>query len=121
VSVDGYTHICDFYRNSEHWKVYEDLRTRDGSIVFLSSDGRARELPKSAEASMAQGVPYLGLTLKEVAIAPADLLADRLLQGGDPDPEMVKSAAPPMASAEKNPHTWTTFVGTKEAYDVTPV
>ncbi len=26
-----------------------------------------------------------------------------------------------MASAEKNPRTWTTFVGTKEAYDVTPV
>jgi len=33
----------------------------------------------------------------------------------------VKSAAPPMASAEKNPRSWTTFVGTKEAYDVTPV
>src|SRR5262249_14340716 len=99
----------------------EDLRTRDGSIVFLSSDGRARELPKSAEASMAQGVPYLGLTLKEVAIAPADLLADRLLQGGDPAPGMMKSPSPPIASAEKNPRTWTTFVGTKEAYDVTPV
>ena len=26
-----------------------------------------------------------------------------------------------MASAEKNPRTWTTFVGTREAYDVTPV
>ena len=26
-----------------------------------------------------------------------------------------------MASAEKNPRNWTTFVGTKEAYDVTPV
>jgi hypothetical protein len=28
-----------------------------------------------------------------------DLLADRLLQDGDPDPERVKSAAPPTASA----------------------
>jgi hypothetical protein len=113
--------MCDFNRNSEHWKVYEDLRTRDGSIVFLSPDGQTRELSKSAEASMAQGTPYLGFTLKEVALTPADLLADRLLKDGDPDLEMVKCAAPPMASAEKNPRTWTTFVGTKEAYDVTPV
>ena len=120
-SIDGYTHICDFNRDSEHWKVYEDLRTREGSVILVSSAGLARELPKSAEASMAQGTPYLGLKLKEVSLAPADLLADRLLERTDPDPEMVKSAAPPMASAEKNPRTWTTFVGTKEAYDVTPV
>ena len=70
---------------------------------------------------MAEGTPYLGLSLKEVSLAPADLLADRLLKNGDPDPETVKGAAPPMASAETNPRTWTTFVGTKEAYDVTPV
>jgi len=70
---------------------------------------------------MAEGNPYLGLSLKEVALAPADLLADRLLKGGDPDPETVRSVAPPIASAEKNPRNWTTFVGTKEAYDVMPV
>lgn len=70
---------------------------------------------------MPEGNPYLGLALKDVGVSSPDLLADRLLQDGDPDPEKVKSAAPPMASAEKNPRTWTTFVGTKEAYDVTPV
>jgi hypothetical protein len=64
---------------------------------------------------------YLGLTLKEVGLSSADLLADHLLQKGDPGPEMVRSAAPPMASAEKNPRAWSTFVGTKEAFDVTPV
>ena len=126
VSTNGYTLVCEFKRRSVAWKVYEDLRTRDGSMVFVSSSGETRELTKSAEASMAEGTPYLGLTLKEVSLAPADLLADHLLgdralKDGDPDPEAVKSVAPPMASSDKNPRNWTTFVGTKEAYDVTPV
>jgi hypothetical protein len=126
VSIDGFILVCEFKRRAVQWKVYEDLRTRDGSIVFVSSAGETRELSKSAEASMAEGTPYLGLTLKEVALSPADLLADHLLgdhalKDGDPDPEAVKSVAPPMASGDKNPRNWTTFVGTKEAYDVTPV
>jgi len=126
VSTEGYTVVCEFKRRSVSWKVYEDLRTRDGSIVFVSSAGETRELTKFAEASMAEGTPYLGITLKEVSLAPADLLADHLLKDralkdGDPDPEAVKSVAPPMASTDKNPRNWTTFVGTKEAYDVTPV
>ena len=70
---------------------------------------------------MAEGTPYLGLALRDIGTSSADLLADRLLRNGDPDPEAVRTAAPPMASAEKNPRMWTTFVGTKEAYDVTPV
>jgi len=125
VSVEGYTLITEFKVGADSWKVYEDIRTREGSLVFLSSSGRTsgetRVLTKSAEASMAEGSPYLGLALKDIGLSSPDLLADRLLQNGDPDPEKVKSAAPPMASAEKNPRTWTTFVGTKDAYDVTPV
>jgi len=120
-SVDGYTLVAEFKTAAADWKVYEDLHTRDGSLVFLSSGGESRVLNKSAEASMAEGTPYLGLALKDIGTSSPDLLADRLLQNGDPDPEAVKSAAPPMASADKNPRSWTTFVGTKEAYDVTPV
>src|SRR3984957_17228203 len=70
---------------------------------------------------MPEGGSHLRPALKDIGVSSPDLIADRLLQNGDPDPEQVKSAAPPMASAEKNPRTWTTFVGTKEAYDVTPV
>ena len=121
VSVDGHTLVSEFKTPTATWKVYEDLRTREGALVFLSSNGDTRRLPKSAEASMPEGTPYLGLALKDIGTTSADLLADRLLQDGDPDPEAVKSAAPPMASAEKNPRTWTTFVGTKEAFDVTPI
>jgi hypothetical protein len=121
VSVEGYTLVAEFKTEEDSWKVYEDLRTREGSLAFVSSSGNARTLTKSAEASMPEGTPYLGLALKEISLSAPDLLADRLLQDGDPDPEKVKSVAPPMASAEKNPRMWTTFVGTKEAYDVTPV
>src|SRR3984957_10704445 len=120
-SIEGYTPVAEFQAGANSWKVLEDLRTREGSLVFVSSSGDTRPLTKSAEASMPEGKPYLGLVLKDIGVSSPDLLADRLLQDGDPDPEKVKSAAPPMASAEKNPRTWTTFVGTKEAYDVTPV
>jgi hypothetical protein len=121
VSIEGYALVAEFKTKADSWKVYEDFRTREGSLVFRSSSGDTRVLTKSAEASMPEGNPYLGLTLKEIGLSSPDLLADHLLQDGDPDPEKVRSAAPPMASAEKNPRTWTTFVGTKEAYDVTPV
>jgi hypothetical protein len=121
VSVEGYTLVTEFRTEAETWKVYEDLRTREGALVFVSSTGSTRSLGKSAEASRPEGAPYLGLALKEIGLSSSDLLADRLLEKGDPDPEAVCSAAPPMASAEKNPRAWTTFVGTKEAYDVTPV
>jgi hypothetical protein len=120
-SLEGYSLVAEFKVQSALWKVYEDLRTRDGSLIFTSSAGEIRVLPKNSEASMAEGTPYLGLALKDIGVSSPDLLADRLLQDGDPDPEKVKSAAPPMASAEKNPRMWTTFVGTREAYDVTPV
>src|SRR5262245_28409353 len=59
VSTEGYTLVCEFKRRSVSWKVYEDLRTRDGSMVFVSSTGETRELTKSAEASMAESTPYL--------------------------------------------------------------
>jgi hypothetical protein len=121
VSTEGHTLVCEFHLDSTSWKVYEDLRVRDGTITFLSSRG-ARVLPKSAEASAQEGAPpYLDMSLKDIGLASADLLADRLLQSGeDPEPELVRSAAPPIASTE-NARGWTTFVGTKEAYDVTPV
>src|SRR6266700_6036463 len=79
----GHTLVCEFTVDSLDWKVYEDLRQREGAITFLSSRG-ARVLRKSAEAAFAEAgtTPYLGLDLKDIGMASADLLADRLLQGG---------------------------------------
>src|SRR5437764_1660904 len=126
VDVAGHTLICEFTMDSTKWKVYEDLRTREGAITFISSAG-ARVLTKSAEASFAEETsPYLGLTLKDVGMSARDLLAERLLEGGnDPDPDRVKSAAPPLGSVQRTGPSWRlpwdTFVGTKECFDTMPV
>ena len=135
-NTEGHTLVCTFNIDKTTWKIYEDLRTREGVLTFISSRGEVRVLGKSAEATFAEAEPaHLGLSMNEIGLADADLLADRLLAGGgDPDPEMVKAAAPPLGSftppaptgapggGGANPRTrWTTFVGTVEAYDVAPV
>src|SRR5215472_10381826 len=125
--VEGHTLLSEFQLSGKNWKVYEDLRTRDGAITFLSNQGTKHVLPKSAEAVFAEAdPPYLGLSLDEIGLSGADLLAGKLLEGGDdPDPAKVKSAAPPQGSNTKERESfrlpWNTFVGTKECFDTMPV
>jgi hypothetical protein len=100
LDIEGHTLISEFKIDATAWKVYEDLRTREGAITFVSSKEEAHVLRKSAEASFPEAGPaYLGLDLKDIGTTAADLLADRLLaSGGDPAPLMVRSAAPPRGS-----------------------
>ena len=126
INIEGYTLLCSFSRGTENWKVYEDLRTREGAIAFVSTHGSGRVLTKNAEACFAEtNPPYLGLNLKDIGMAGADLLAARLLRNGDPNPEEVKSAVPPHGSAAlRYPGErvgWDTFVGTRECLDTMPV
>jgi hypothetical protein len=116
--TDGHTFVCEFTHDSTHWKVYEDLRASEGAITFVSPLG-SLVLTKNAEAAFAEaGTPYLGLTLKDIGMSAADLLADKLLESGDdPDSEQVKSAAPPLGSVQHPGPSWRlpwdTFVGTE--------
>jgi hypothetical protein len=126
--IDGHTKITTFTRNGETWTVYEDLRTRDGVITFVSSAGTARILSKTAEATFADDGPqHLGLDIKDIGMAGPDLLADKLLAHGDPMEDEVRRAAPPMNSAHRegnNPNyrpSWNTFVGTRECSDTMPI
>ncbi|MFZ0924504.1 MAG: hypothetical protein WA020_15660 [Candidatus Acidiferrales bacterium] len=125
--VEGHTQVCEFKIESIAWRVFEDLRTRDGAITFIASNGNSRVLPKNAEATFAEAdPPYLGLSLRDIGMSGPDLLAEKLLQNGDPDPDLVKSAAPPMGSATGGRPVffrlpWNTFVGTKECFDTMPV
>ena len=125
--VEGHTQVCEFKIGATSWKAYEDLRTRDGVLTFVSSTGGVRVMPKSAEASFDESAtPYLGLKLADIGNADPDLLADKLLEGGkDPDPEMVKAAAPPLGPSGQERGgwrlPWDTFVGTKECSDTMPV
>jgi len=129
VDLEGFTQVSEFKLGPASWKVYEDLRTRDGSLVFKSSQGNTKLLPKSAEAAFDEATtPYLGLKLDDIGTNPRDLLADKLLEKGDPDPETVKLAAPPQgAPRETNNNNafrryrWDAFVGTKECSDTMPV
>ena len=127
-SLQGHTKLVSFTRNAETWTVYEDLRVRDGVLTFVCSDGNARVLRKTAEATSAsEGPQYLGLDLKEIGMADADLLADKLLAHGDPSEEEVRRAVPPMNSDHSDEHNrnfrpgWNTFVGTRECNDTMPV
>lgn len=127
VDVSGHTLMASFTHAGESWKAYEDLRTRDGAITFVSA-GHARVLTKSAEESFAsEGPQHLGLDIKDIGMAGPDLLADKLLAHGDPDEAMVRAAAPPMHSSHpKTPNptyrpSWDTFVGTRECNDTMPV
>lgn len=124
--MDGHTLLCSFEYEGKRWKVYEDLRKRDGVLTFLCSDGKGKHLRKTAEATFAEsGTQYLGIPLKDIGLSGRDLLADRLLEHGDPDPEQVRRAAPPLESAPPERGgfrlPWNTFVGTRECSDTMPV
>lgn len=132
--MEGLTLVSEFELHGTRWKVYEDLRARDGVIAFHSAGGERRVLAKSAEAQFPEtGPQHLGLSMEEIGLSGPDLLADKLLAGGDdPDPEMVKRAAPPQESPQPPPGgqqaqaapsrtRWNTFVGTREACDTQPI
>ncbi|HZT73577.1 MAG TPA: Tat pathway signal protein [Terriglobales bacterium] len=127
--IAGHTLLCEFREpDGAGWRVYEDLRRRDGAITFVADHGDSVVLAKTAEPAFATAAaPYLGLSLREIGMSPRDLLAERLLAGGEPDPEQVREAAPPLGSPPPAPSRfsrrppWTTFVGNKAAYDTQPV
>jgi hypothetical protein len=132
----GHTFQCEFPYNNTTWKVYEDLRTRDGSLTFVPAHGAARVIGKRLEAVFSQAaVPFLGLSQQEIGASLPDLLADKLLAGGsDPDEIQVRDAAPliggplppnPNGGGNANggvgTNQWNTFVGTRECFDTAPV
>jgi len=124
LNLDALTLLCQFQHHGQAWAVHEDLRTGQGALVLASSDG-VLELSKYTERVGGHDAPlYAGLGLSEVAMAEADLLADHLLDDGDPDEIAVRDIAPPPASrirpdAPRPP--WTTFVGTAHQDETMPI
>ena len=118
----GHTLVAEFTQANVSWKVYEDLGLY-GSITFVPAHGASRVLAKSAEAAFAEGKPpYLGLSLSDIGTSGRDLLAESLLEHGDPDPEQVRLAAPPLGwRAGGALPSWTAIVGTVECSDTMPV
>jgi len=124
IHTQDHTLICRFQHDGGQWTVYEDLRTRDGAITFVSPSGEGLILAKTAEPSFQQGAPYLGLQLSKIGLTPEDLLAKKLLENGDPSLDQVRSAAPPIMSRNLRRMgwrlPWDTFVGTIQSEDTMP-
>lgn len=127
INTEEYAFLTEFSLGPRRWKVYEDLRTLDGPLCFVSCDGQKRIFPKTAEPLWQSTAPYLGLTLKDIAGNAPDLLAQRVLEkGGDPDPELVKSALPPIVWGVRdwsNSSFWPggTFLSTVESLETIPL
>src|SRR5665213_2951817 len=67
IDTEGYTFLCSFNRGSEGWKVFEDLRTRDGMIAFVRANGSGKILTRNVEATFADAnPPHLGLSLRDI-------------------------------------------------------
>jgi hypothetical protein len=123
-----WTEQASFSAYGRIWRALEDMTFEKGSIAFLDDRDQAVVLDKRLEPVFSQATtPYLGLDQKLVALAPADLLADKLLASGD-DPNLVevRDAAPPPASEFKAEDlgarlAWTFFVGTRHQNDTMPV
>ncbi len=118
--------LCSFTHLQQHWTVYEHLDDAQGQLTVWSDSGMLRLDKRTEPAYPAEGKPYFGLPLAEVAMADADLLADRLLRDGDPDEAQVRDVAPPPASLldpkdNGGRWPWTTFVGTRESLDTMPI
>ena len=63
--IDGHTLISEFKIDATTWKVYEDLRTREGAITYVSSkDGvrvlRKRAVPSPTKMMFAVQAPSMG-------------------------------------------------------------
>jgi hypothetical protein len=128
VPVDGYTKLADITIDGSKWTVFEDLRQRDGNIVFRADNGQERVFPKYAEASFWPASPkypkYLGMSMRDIGMDPRDLLADELLKDGEPNEEKVAGIIPPSGSAAQRTSgaaSWTSFVGNVHAIDTMPV
>jgi hypothetical protein len=119
VSVEGYTLLAEFDRGPVHWKVYEDLRTREGALVFVNADGRQRLFPKSLERTFADPAKlYNGQTLREILDSQVDVLGREILrQPGDPTYEAVAPLLEPLANVYTRTYT---FLGTRANYDKVP-
>ncbi|WP_426802314.1 Tat pathway signal protein [Xanthomonas campestris] len=118
--------LCRFRHLEQDWTVYEHLDDPQGPLTLWTDSGMLRLDKRTEPAYPAAGKPYFGLPLAEVAMAEADLLADRLLRDGDPDEAQVRDVAPPPASLldpkdNGGRWPWTTFVGTREALDTMPI
>lgn len=103
--------------NGENWTAFEDLSRADGELLFVSASGKIRNftryLEQSFDPSPGTGSVefFLGLNQSEVNLALPDLLADTLLENGEPIEAHVRDAVPQII------FTFQSFVSNVQAND----
>jgi hypothetical protein len=91
--------------------VFEELKDRRGSIIYVGKGGVVLNLPKSLEpTTAAPATLYRGRTAEEIAKSENDILGQEFLSGtADPDYAAVAAALPPLRVPS--------FVGTRQSDD----
>src|SRR5215467_11105039 len=89
--------------------VFEELKDRRGSIIYVGKQGLVLNLAKSLEpTTAAPDTLYRGRTAEEIAKSENDILAQELIAGtADPDDAAVAAALPPLRVPS--------FVGTRQS------
>lgn len=114
----GYTATDTFNYNSELWTVFENLSHPGGAMVFQSESGKSRYFNNYLEARTDKAnvnrtvEMYLGLNSSVINLALNDILAERLLEKGEPVEHHVRDAVPIQYGVN-----WDTFVGNVQAND----
>ena len=98
-------------RSEGNLAVFEELKNRRGSILYVGKRGVLLNLPKTLESSSAApSTLYRGRTREEIAKSEKDILGEELLSGtADPDYGAVAAALPPLRVPS--------FVGTRKSSD----
>ncbi|OBR05457.1 Secreted protein [Colletotrichum higginsianum IMI 349063] len=118
-AADGLTAIDTFSYNGEAWTAYEDIARFDGPLVLVSASGTRREIRRYVEATSVESLelnrtvrPFFDLdSANDVNLKQNDVLAERLLQDGEPIEEHVRD----VINMAYGP--WDTFLGNVQAND----
>lgn len=129
IPVEGYTKRAEITAEGARWTVYEDVRSRDGNIVFQKASGEQRVYHKYTEPSFWVPHPrypkYLGKSMRDIGLGLRDILADELLRDGEPGEDRVAAIIPPLGVNRRSNHntaaSWTSLVGNVHAIDTMPV
>jgi hypothetical protein len=122
-TTNGLTAIDTFSYNGEAWTAYEDLTRFDGPLVLVSASGASREFKRYVEATSVTALnlnrtvqPFFGLnSTTDVNLKQNDVLAERLLQDGEPIEEHVRDVI------DMTFLPWDTFLGNVQANDTMKV
>ena len=75
-ALAGHSRIASFAAQGKNWTVWDDLRAGDGAMTLVADDGALTLAKRTEPAYATADPPYLGLKLRDIAQADADLLAE---------------------------------------------